>query len=103
MIVYVVSLVLMTINKQNVIDSCQVVGFVGIQNAQHEITPVRFSSTNSNYYSPVKYPGIMTEYATSQKDCENMMKTFNILFGVIIFIVQLVQVKYQRIYNTTYR
>lgn len=95
MVVYVVSLVLMTVNKQNVIDSCRVVGFVGIQNAQHDLVPVQFSTTNSNYYSPVKYPGIMTEHATSQEDCEHMMKTFSILFGVIIFIVQLVQVKIQ--------
>jgi hypothetical protein len=93
MIVYIVSLVLMTVHKQNVINSCRVVGFVGIQNAQREITPVRFSSTNNDYYSPVKYPGIMTEYATSQEDCEHIMKTFSILFGVIIFVVQLLQVQ----------
>lgn len=90
MLVYVISLVLMAVNSQNVIESCMVVGFVGVQNAQRNISPVHIS--DSDFYSPVKYPGLMTEHAASEGDCARMLKLFTILFGVIIFIVQLVQV-----------
>ncbi|KAI9359411.1 hypothetical protein BD770DRAFT_342737 [Pilaira anomala] len=90
MVVYVISLVLMAINSDNVIESCMVIGFVGVQNVQRNISPVHISQTE--YYTPVKYPGLLTEHAGSEADCARMLKTFTILFGVIIFIVQLVQI-----------
>lgn len=93
MLVYIISLVLMAVNSQNVIESCMVVGFVGVQNAQRNISPVSISDTG--YYSPVKYPGLLTEHAASESDCARMIKMFTIIFGVIIFVVQLVQVKLQ--------
>lgn len=80
----------MAINSDNVIESCMVIGFVGVQNVQRNISPVHISQTE--YYTPVKYPGLLTEHAGSEADCARMLKTFTILFGVIIFIVQLVQV-----------
>lgn len=81
----------MAINSQQVIESCMVVGFVGVQNIQRNISPVHINP--SEYYTPVKYPGLLTEHAASEADCAKMIKIFTILFGVIIFIVQLIQVK----------
>ena len=92
-IVYAASLVLIALNKQRVIDSCSVVGFVGVGNAQHDITPTQLNSNNA-YYSPVKYPGLLTEHAASKDACSSMINTFTIVFGVVVFIVQLIQVKY---------
>ncbi|KAG1147326.1 hypothetical protein G6F37_000830 [Rhizopus arrhizus] len=80
----------MTTKRQSTIDSCQVMGFVGINNAQRVIEPVHLSS--SSYYSPVKYPGLLTENAASESECSAMLKLFLILFGVLIFIVQIVQI-----------
>lgn len=81
----------MSTNSQHTTQSCMVVGFVSIDNLQRNVSPVRIS--DSNFYTPVKYPGILTEHATSESDCSRMIKLFTILFGVIIFLVQIVQVK----------
>ncbi|KAI8875272.1 hypothetical protein K501DRAFT_329370 [Backusella circina FSU 941] len=89
-LVYIISLVFMSAYSQHTIDSCRVVGFVGIGNPQHDITPVQL--TSSSYYSPVKYPGILTEHATSEDSCAEMTKTFTIAFGVVILVVQFLQV-----------
>lgn len=97
MLVYVVSLVLMAVSSQTVIESCMVVGFVGVKNAQRNITPVHIN--DSDYYSPVKYPGLLTEHAASESDCARVLKLFTILFGVIVFIVQLVQVLFVNMLN----
>ncbi|CAO3631423.1 unnamed protein product [Mucor fragilis] len=90
-IVYVASLVLIALNKQHVIDSCSVIGFVGVGNAQQDITPTQFNSNNA-YYSPVKYPGLLTEHAASKDACSSMINTFTIVFGVVVFVVQLIQI-----------
>lgn len=74
------------------IDSCTVVGFVNINNAQQNISPVTFNSENHAYYSPVKYPGLLTEHAASESSCSSMIKLLIITYGVVIFIVQFIQV-----------
>jgi hypothetical protein len=80
----------MSAYSQHTIDSCRVVGFAGIGNPQRDITPVQL--TSSSYYSPVKYPGILTEHSASEARCQEMTKTFTIAFGVVIFVVQFLQV-----------
>jgi hypothetical protein len=90
MLVYIVSLVLIAVNSESVIESCMVFGFVGVQNAQQTISQVHISETD--YYTPVKYPGLMTQHALSEIECTSMIKMFSIIFGVIVFVVELVQV-----------
>ena len=80
----------MSINSRHVIESCMVVGFVGVGNPQRTIAPVQLSG--SGYYSPVRYRGVLTEHAGTQDDCANVIRIFTIIFGVIVFVVQLVQV-----------
>lgn len=80
----------MATNRQNMVDSCRVMGFVGVDNAQQTIAPVHLS--NSPYYSPVKYPGLLTANAGNESQCSSLLQTFIILFGVLIFVVEIVQV-----------
>lgn len=77
--------------SQNVVESCMVYGFVGIGNPQQNISPVHLSGTS--YYTPVvQYPGLMSQHALSENDCSHLIKTFAIIFGVIVFVVEVVQV-----------
>lgn len=79
-------------NSKSVIESCMVFGFVGVGNPQQTISPVHLSGTS--YYTPVvQYPGLMTQHALSEADCSHLIKTFAIIFGVIVFIVELIQVR----------
>jgi hypothetical protein len=89
---------LIALNKQHVVDSCTVVGFVGIGNAQQDITPTQLNNNNA-YYTPVKYPGLLTEHAISQDACSSMINSFTIIFGVVVFVVQLIQVNTLPLYN----
>lgn len=88
---YVISLALMVVYRQNMINTCIRSGIVGFGNSQIGLGPTTIS-TNS-YYSPVKYPNTMNAHATSAEDCEHSIKMLIILWGVLIFIVQMVQVK----------
>ncbi|KAK4518186.1 uncharacterized protein ATC70_001537 [Mucor velutinosus] len=87
---YVISLVLMVVYRQNMINTCIRSGIVGFGNSQIGLGPTTIS-TNS-YYSPVKYPNTMNAHATSAEDCEHSIKMLIILWGVLIFIVQMVQI-----------
>ncbi|KAI9281559.1 hypothetical protein BY458DRAFT_469094 [Sporodiniella umbellata] len=89
-VLYIVSLVLIASRKQSLIDSCRVMGFIGIGNAQTIISPVHVGS--SDYYSPVRYPGLLTANAGTEAQCDAELKTFTITFGALIFVVQIVQV-----------
>ncbi|CAO3702633.1 unnamed protein product [Rhizopus stolonifer] len=89
-IIYAVSLIIIATKRQNTIDSCRVVGFVGIGNTQEVLEPAHLS--NSSYYSPVKYSGLLTENAASESECSSRLKLFIILFGALVFVVQLVQI-----------
>jgi hypothetical protein len=80
----------MATNSAHSIESCRVIGFVDSTNAHKDVTPVQLST--SDFYTPVKYPGILTEHAASESDCAHMTKMFMIIFGVVVFVVQLVQV-----------
>lgn len=88
---YVISLALMVVYRQNMINTCIRSGVVGFGNSQIGLVPTTIS-TNS-YYSPVKYPDTMNAHATSAEDCEQSIKMLIILWGAIIFVVQVVQVK----------
>lgn len=88
---YVISLVLMIVYRQNMINTCIRSGFVGLGNPQAGLVPTTIS-TNS-YYSPVKYPDTMNQFASSAEDCESAVKMTLILWGALIFVIQLIQVK----------
>ncbi|KAI7902191.1 uncharacterized protein BX663DRAFT_512041 [Cokeromyces recurvatus] len=91
-LIYLISFILIISNYNRLVNSCQVVGFVGIGNPQQEITPVQLNN-EYNYYSPVKqYPGLFTEHAADEKACKSMIKNLIILFGSLVFIIQLIQV-----------
>ncbi|KAI8390299.1 hypothetical protein BD560DRAFT_380568 [Blakeslea trispora] len=89
-LIYVISLVLVGIHRNQIVDSCRVVGFVNVNNARRE---PNFSTPSSQvHYSPVHYPGLLTEHAATESQCQSMTKTFIIAFGVVIFVVQLIQI-----------
>ncbi|KAI9481301.1 MAG: hypothetical protein EXX96DRAFT_480068 [Benjaminiella poitrasii] len=91
-LVYLISLILIAVNKNHLASSCQVVGFVGIGNPQQDIAPVQLHNEHS-YYSPVRYyPGLRTEHAADQETCARIMRDFIILFGCLAFVIQLIQI-----------
>ncbi len=94
---YIISLVLMIVYKQNMINTCIRSGFVSINNSQIGLEPTTVS-TNS-YYSPVKYPNTMNSFATSQEECEQSVKLLIILWGAIIFVVQVLQIYFASVVN----
>lgn len=73
------------------INTCVRSGMVGFGNAQMNLSPTTISV--NSYYSPVKYPNTLTANATSEEDCEHAVKLLIIVWGVVIFVIQLVQVK----------
>ncbi|KAI8983983.1 hypothetical protein BDF20DRAFT_911160 [Mycotypha africana] len=87
---YLISLVLMIVYRQNMINTCIRSGLVGIGNAQSGLLPTTISL--NGYYTPVKYPNTLNAHATSMENCEQSVKTLIILWGVIVFVVQIVQV-----------
>lgn len=87
---YIISLVLMIVYRQNMVDTCIRSGLVGLGNAQAGLTATTVST--GSYYTPVRYPNTMNSFATSQEDCEQSVKLLIILWGAVIFVVQLLQV-----------
>lgn len=85
------SLALMIIYRQNMINTCIRSGFVSFNNAQTGLVPSNIST--NGYYTPVKYPNTLNAHATSAEDCQQAIRLLIITWGVIIFVVQLVQVK----------
>jgi hypothetical protein len=65
-------------------------GFIGIGNPQTIIEPTHIS--HSSYYTPVKYPGLLTANAGTESECSAQLNLFSILFGVLIFIIGVIQV-----------
>lgn len=94
---YVTSLVLMIVYKQNMINTCIRSGFVGLNNAQIGLMPTTIS-TNS-YYTPVKYPDTMNQFATSEQECQQSVKMLIILWGAVIFIIQALQIYFASVVN----
>lgn len=82
----------MIVYRQNMINTCIRSGLVGIGNSQLGLTPTSVST--GSYYTPVRYPDTMNTFATSPQDCEDSIKLMIILWGAIIFVIQLLQVKY---------
>lgn len=80
----------MVVYRQNMINTCIRSGMVGFGNAQMNLTPTTVSV--NSYYSPVKYPNTLTANASSSEDCEHAVKLLIILWGAVIFVVQLLQV-----------
>lgn len=87
---YIISLVLMIVYRQNMINTCIRSGLVGIGNSQSGLVPTTVST--GSYYSPVKYPDTMNTFASSQEDCEKSIQLMIILWGAIIFAIQVLQV-----------
>ncbi|KAI8638154.1 hypothetical protein BD408DRAFT_373959 [Parasitella parasitica] len=93
-----ISLALMIVYRQNMINTCIRSGVVGFGNAQIDLVPTTVS-TNS-YYSPVRYPDTLNAHATSAEDCEHSIKVLIILWGVIMSIVQVIQVYFASVVGT---
>jgi hypothetical protein len=91
MLKYVICLALMISHRLDMTRSCLRSGFIGFTNSQTSITPAIIP--DSPYYAPVRYPGTLNAHAASQSDCEASIKTFLITFGVVVFVVQVIQVK----------
>ena len=91
------SLALMIIYRQNMINTCIRSGFVSFNNAQIGLVPSNIST--NGYYTPVKYPNTLNAHATSAEDCQQAIRLLIITWGVIIFVVQLVQVKKKNCIN----
>jgi hypothetical protein len=81
----------MIVYRQNMINTCIRSGFVGLGNPQAGLGPTTIST--NGYYSPVKYPDTMNQFASSADDCEASVKMTIILWGALIFVIQLIQVK----------
>ncbi|CAO3591112.1 unnamed protein product [Absidia cylindrospora] len=86
MLKYVTCLALMISHRYDITRSCLRSGF---SNYQTSITPAIIP--NNPYYSPIRYPGTLNANATSQEDCEASIKSFLITFGVVCFIIQVLQ------------
>lgn len=80
----------MIVYRQNMINTCIRSGLVGIGNSQSGLVPTTVST--GSYYSPVKYPDTMNTFASSQEDCEKSIQLMIILWGAIIFAIQVLQV-----------
>ncbi|KAI8877916.1 hypothetical protein K501DRAFT_259573 [Backusella circina FSU 941] len=95
---YVISLALLIVYRQNMIDTCIRSGFVSLNNAQRNLG-VSTISTGS-YYTPVHYPNTLTANAASADECEQSVKMLIILWGALIFVVQVVQVYFATVVAT---
>ncbi|CAO3587291.1 unnamed protein product [Absidia cylindrospora] len=89
MLKYVICLALMISHKYDMSRSCLRSGFISFGNSQTSIEPVIIP--DSPYYSPVRYPGTLNANAASQEDCDASIKTFLITFGVVVFVIQVLQ------------
>ncbi|KAI9256928.1 hypothetical protein BY458DRAFT_441552 [Sporodiniella umbellata] len=90
-VIYAVSLIIIAVQRQHAVDSCQVIGFVSIGNSQQQLF-APFHLSKSPYHSPVKFKGLLSENASSEAECQSKYKMFLILFAVLIFVIQIVQV-----------
>ncbi|KAG1455832.1 hypothetical protein G6F46_001397 [Rhizopus delemar] len=95
---YVASLALMIIYRQNMINTCIRSGFVSFNNAQTGLVPSNIST--NGYYTPVKYPNTLNAHATSAEDCQQAIRLLIITWGVIIFVVQLVQLYFATVVSS---
>ncbi|CAM0138987.1 hypothetical protein VKS41_008548 [Umbelopsis sp. WA50703] len=86
---YLISLILIATHRDNIIASCEATGFVSMSNPQ---TSIGNTFTSSPYYHPVKYPGTLNANSMSYGDCEQAVKVMLITFGVIVFVIQVVQI-----------
>lgn len=80
----------MAVYRDQMVKSCERSGFVSFGNNQVPLTGTVL--TDSSYYSPVRYPGTLNAHAMSAEDCEHSVRTLLISFGVVIFLVELLQV-----------
>lgn len=87
---YLISLIIMCVYRDDLVNSCRRSGFVGFDNSEVPLSQAVL--TDNSYYTPVQYPGTLNAHATSTEQCQSMVQTFLICFGVIIFVVELIQV-----------
>lgn len=80
----------MIVYRQNMINTCIRSGLVGIGNSQSGLVPTTIST--GSYYTPVRYPDTMNSFATDPEECENSIQLMIILWGAIIFAIQVLQV-----------
>lgn len=81
----------MCVYRDDLVNSCRRSGFVGFDNSEVPMSQAVLS--DNSYYTPVQYPGTLNAHATSTEQCQSMVQTFLICFGVIIFVVELIQVR----------
>ncbi|KAG2211810.1 hypothetical protein INT47_004496 [Mucor saturninus] len=94
---YIISLVLMIVYRQNMMNTCIRSGLVGIGNSQSGLVPTTIST--GSYYTPVRYPDTMNSFATDPEDCERSIKLMIILWGAIIFAIQVLQIYFASVVN----
>ncbi|KAI8371502.1 uncharacterized protein BYT42DRAFT_580496 [Radiomyces spectabilis] len=94
---YIVSLALMAVFHENLVRSCLRSGFIGFSNAQTPMGPAII--TDSPFYTPVQYPGTLNAHASSLDDCQSNVKTFLIAYGVVIFVIELIQIYFASVVN----
>ncbi|KAI7877726.1 hypothetical protein K492DRAFT_171417 [Lichtheimia hyalospora FSU 10163] len=92
---YLISLIIMCVYRDDLVNSCRRSGFVGFDNS--EVPMSQAVLTDNSYYTPVQYPGTLNAHATSTEQCQSMVQTFLICFGVIIFVVELIQIYFAKV------
>ncbi|KAH8553981.1 hypothetical protein BGW37DRAFT_483035 [Umbelopsis sp. PMI_123] len=86
---YLLALILIATHRENVIESCEATGFVSMTHPESSITA---TFTSSPYYHPVSYPGTLNASSMSYDECSQAVKVMLITFGVVVFIIQIVQI-----------
>ncbi|KAF7731579.1 hypothetical protein EC973_009343 [Apophysomyces ossiformis] len=80
----------MVLFRDGMVRSCLRSGFAGFSNAQTSMSPAVIS--DSPYYAPVRYPNTLNSNAMSLEECQASVKVFLITYGVVIFLVEMLQI-----------
>jgi hypothetical protein len=86
---YLLALILIATHRENIIESCEATGFVSMT---HPETSITTTFNSSPYYHPVSYPGTLNAGSMSYDECSEAIKVMLITFGVVVFVIQIVQV-----------
>ncbi|KAI9310289.1 hypothetical protein BX666DRAFT_2021713 [Dichotomocladium elegans] len=92
---YLVSLIIMVVHRDELMKSCRRSGFVGFNNNNVPLSQAVL--TDSSYYSPVRYPGTLNANATSAEQCQSSVQTFLVAFGVVIFLIEVLQIYFAKV------
>ncbi|KAI8575138.1 hypothetical protein K450DRAFT_263115 [Umbelopsis ramanniana AG] len=58
----------------------------------HPESSITATFNSSPYYHPVSYPGTLNAGSMSYDQCSEAIKVMLITFGVVVFVIQIVQV-----------